>query len=82
MSSEDPTRNIGQKYDTKSTLKTILERINALDQNMTARFDQVDARFQALEIRLDWLASEVKEMRSDLYELRAGFTPRTAAGCS
>ena len=58
--SDDPTKNIEEKYQTKPTIETILERINALDER--------------LGVRLDRIESEVKLTHSELYALRADFT--------
>jgi len=58
--SDDPTTNIEEKYQTKPTIETILERINALDER--------------LGVRLDRIESEVKLTHSELYALRADFT--------
>jgi hypothetical protein len=58
--SDDLTKNIEEKYQTKPTIETILERINALDER--------------LGVRLDRIESEVKLTHSELYALRADFT--------
>ncbi len=63
--SNDPTQNIEEKYQTKPTIETILERINALDER--------------LGVRLDRIESEVKQTHSELYALRADFTELKAA---
>ncbi|HST51491.1 MAG TPA: hypothetical protein VLJ61_05715 [Pyrinomonadaceae bacterium] len=54
--SEEKTEDLGQKYQTKPTLETILEE-------MRAGFDFVNKRFDALESRL---ASFQKEVTHEL----------------
>jgi peptidoglycan hydrolase CwlO-like protein len=87
--SEDPTKDIGQKYETKPTIETVLQRINELGEQLNARMDgfekkieaqieeKIEARFQSFEdrvgIRLDRIESEVKKTHSEFYELRADF---------
>jgi predicted nuclease with TOPRIM domain len=68
--SEDPTKDIEQKYDTKPTIETVLERINALDQTLNARMDKLQDQ---VNIRLDRIESEVKKTHSEFYDLRADF---------
>ena len=69
--SEDPTKDIDQKYDTRPTLETVL-------LEMRAGFAAVEKRFSDLEtglsIRLDRIESEVKQTHSELFSLRADFT--------
>ena len=84
--SEDPTKDIKQKYDTKPTIETVLERLNALEQTLATRFEQaltihvdelttrIDKLQEQINIRFDRIASEVKETHSELYTLRADFT--------
>ncbi|HKC65771.1 MAG TPA: hypothetical protein VKB86_19165 [Pyrinomonadaceae bacterium] len=57
--SEDPTKDMSQKYDTKPTIETVLESISELRVDM--------------QIRLDRIESEVKQTHSELYSLRADF---------
>lgn len=69
--SEDPTKDMSQKYDTKPTIETVLERINALEAGVNNRLDKMQ---EQLSIRLDRIESEVKQTHSELYSLRADFT--------
>ncbi|PYS49040.1 MAG: hypothetical protein DMF68_11280 [Acidobacteria bacterium] len=68
--SEDLTKDIKQKYDTKPTIETVLERINALDQTLNVRIDKLQDQ---VNIRLDRIESEVKKTHSEFYDLRADF---------
>ncbi|HKC62392.1 MAG TPA: hypothetical protein VKB86_02085 [Pyrinomonadaceae bacterium] len=68
--SEDPTKDIEQKYDTKPTIETVLERINALDQTLNVRIDKLQDQ---VNIRLNRIESEVKKTHSEFYDLRADF---------
>ena len=85
---EDPTQDISQKYDTKPTMETVMDAINALRDEMRAGFDRVDAKFDemdrrlsgridsldgSLKVRLDRIESEVKQTHSEFYALRADF---------
>jgi predicted nuclease with TOPRIM domain len=71
--SEDPTKDIGEKYQTAPTLETVVQMLGELREHMNARFDGVDRRFEAMEIRLDRIESEVKKTHSEFYEMRADF---------
>ena len=68
--SDEPTKDIAEKYDTKPTIETVLERINALGEQLNTRVDSLEER---LGIRLDRLESEVKLTHSEVYALRADF---------
>ncbi|PYS76535.1 MAG: hypothetical protein DMF67_17365 [Acidobacteria bacterium] len=85
--SGDPTKDIGEKYSTKPTIETVLERINALDEKLSARVDgfekRIEERITSFEervgIRLDRIESEVKKTHSEFYDMRADFTELRAA---
>jgi predicted nuclease with TOPRIM domain len=68
--SDEPTKDIAEKYDTKPTIETVLERINALGEQLNARVDRLE---EQLDIRLDRIESEVKLTHSEVYALRADF---------
>ncbi|MDT4896859.1 MAG: hypothetical protein QOH25_1936 [Acidobacteriota bacterium] len=74
--SEDPTKDMSQKYDTKPTIETVLERISALEGGVNNRLDKMQ---EQLGIRLDRIESEVKQTHSELYSLRADFTELKSA---
>jgi len=78
--SEDTTKDIQEKYGTQPTIETVLERIEALAQEMRAGFAITDQRLTALEerfdkfdVRLDRIESEVKSTHSEMFTLRADF---------
>lgn len=79
--SDEPTKDIAEKYDTKPTIETVLERINALGAQLNARVDSLEEKLNArvdrleeqLDIRLDRIESEVKLTHSEVYALRADF---------
>lgn len=66
--SDEPTKDIAEKYDTNPTIETVLERINALGTQLNARVDSLE---EQLDIRLDRIESEVKLTHSEVYALRA-----------
>jgi hypothetical protein len=59
--------------ETKPTLETILERINALGAEMRAGFDAIDKHFEAVEISLDRVESVSSQTRAEMLTLRADF---------
>ena len=71
--SEDPAIDIEQKYDTKPTIETVLERIDDFRSAMEKRLDGLDRRIDGFDVRLDRIESEVKKTHSEFYDLRADF---------
>lgn len=75
--SEEKTENIGQMYDTRPTLETVLERLEEFRAAVEKRFDEfqgrVEKRFDALDIRLDRMDSFAHKTYSELTALRADF---------
>jgi uncharacterized coiled-coil DUF342 family protein len=80
--SDEPTKNIEEKYDTKPTIETVLERINALGEELRSemhagfaqvekRFDEADARFDGLDRRLTLVEDKISVLNEDVLELRA-----------
>ena len=63
MSENDPTKDIGAKYDTGPTIETILERMNAMEERLSTRLDRI-------ETLLDRVASTTFETRADLRDLK------------
>lgn len=74
--SEERTEDMARKYETKPTLETLLERINALGAQFNARLDTME---EHLSIRLDRIESDVKKTQSDFHSLRADFTELRSA---
>jgi hypothetical protein len=77
--SEEETEDLSQKYDTKPTIETVLERIVTLEQGLNARITtleqgintRIDKMEERIGIRLDRIESEVKITHSELYSMRA-----------
>ncbi len=64
--SEDKTRDMSQRYDTKPTLEVILEEVRA------TRAEQRDFR-EYVEVRLDRIESMTNQTRAEMLTLRADF---------
>jgi predicted nuclease with TOPRIM domain len=75
--SEDTTRDLDEKYSTKPTLETVLERLAEFRSEVTTRLDNFETRFGKFEtvvdIRFDRLEAEVSKSRYELVSLRADF---------
>ena len=69
--SDDPTKDIEEKYQTQPTIETILGRVNLLGEYLNAGFARMDKRFDALESRLDAVETLVDRVSSVIYETRA-----------
>ncbi|HLL73137.1 MAG TPA: hypothetical protein VK363_16985 [Pyrinomonadaceae bacterium] len=68
--SDEPTKNIEEKYDTRPTIETVLERIEELRGEMRAGFAQMDGRLKKVEHKISLLNEDVLELRSDMRELK------------
>jgi predicted nuclease with TOPRIM domain len=75
--SDEPTKNIEEKYDTRPTMETVLERIEELRGETRAGFEQVntrldvmDGRLKKVEHKISLLNEDVLELRSDMRELK------------
>ena len=75
--SDEPTKNIEEKYETKPTIETVLERINAVAlalegfrEEMRAGFAQMDGRFKKMEHKISLLNEDMLELRADMRELK------------
>ncbi|HZT57016.1 MAG TPA: hypothetical protein VFA21_00175 [Pyrinomonadaceae bacterium] len=76
--SEDPTKNIGEKYQTSPTLETIVQMLAELREQMNARFDgletrieRLEARMDGFELRLERVEEQLDRMTSVVHETRA-----------
>lgn len=71
--SDEPTKNIEEKYDTRPTIETVLERINALGEELRSEmrdgFAQINVRLKKVENKISLLNEDVLELRSDIKEL-------------
>jgi len=73
--SDEPTKDIGEKYTTQPTIQTVLERIDAFQSAMERRFDGVESRLTSLERKVDILNKDLLSIRADL----AGMDERVRA---
>lgn len=71
--SEDPTKDLGQKYDTQPTIETVVQMLREMRgetragfEAMNARFDRVDARLDKIERKIGILNDDVLSIRADL----------------
>ena len=78
--SEDTTKDISSKYDTKPTLEQVLERINVVAEMLVEFRAEVNRKFAAIEqkledfdVRIDRIESVVNATRSEMLTLRADF---------
>jgi predicted nucleic acid-binding Zn-ribbon protein len=67
--SEEPTQDIGEKYQTKPTIETVLERINALGEQLNARIDGLETRFDGMEKRFDGMEKRFDAVDDRLYDM-------------
>ena len=61
------------ELNTKPTLDTILERLNAQGEAVRNGFVSIGQRLERIEIRLDRVESMVLEVRADFREFRTEF---------
>lgn len=54
--SDEPTKDIAEKYDTKPTIETVLERINEFGAQLNSRVDRLE---EQLNSRVDRLEEQV-----------------------
>lgn len=67
---EDTTKDMSEKYDTKPTIETVLERINEMRGEMLERFKELRVE---LDVRFDRVESIASGTRSEFLTLRADF---------
>ncbi|MGB9180021.1 MAG: hypothetical protein WCB68_12310 [Pyrinomonadaceae bacterium] len=71
--SEDTTKDISSKYDTKPTLEQVLERINTVVEMLIEFRSEVNKRLEDFDVRIDRIESVVNATRSEMLTLRADF---------
>ena len=69
--SDDPTKDIGEKYTTQPTIQTVVEMIGEFRAAMERRFDELESR---LNVRIDRVESLASTTRGEMLALRADFT--------
>lgn len=78
---EDTTKDMAEKYDTKPTIETVLERISEMRGEMLERFNEMRGemleRFKELRVELDVRFDRVESIasgtRAEFLTLRADF---------
>jgi hypothetical protein len=71
--SEDPTKDIKQKYDTKPTIETILTEMRDGFAHLERGLDDFAQWRKDFDVRLDRVESVVNQTRSEMLTLRADF---------
>ncbi len=71
--SEDTTKDISQKYDTKPTIETVLERINEMRGEMNEMRGEIKSLRVEMEVGFDRIESIVSGTRAEFLTLRADF---------
>jgi hypothetical protein len=75
--SEEQTKDMSEKYDTKPTIETVLERINEMRVEMRSEMSGLHSEINGLrvemEVRFDRIESIVSGTRSEFLTLRADF---------
>lgn len=80
--SEDTTKDISSKYDTKPTLEQVLERINALGLELHKEMQEIRSevkkqlsemkhQLDGFELRFDKLDDKIDVLNGDVLSLRA-----------
>lgn len=73
--SEEPTKDIGQKYDTRPILENILTEMRSGFEAINRRIDEfegrVNARLERIENRLDKIERKIKILNDDVLSIRA-----------
>lgn len=71
---EDSTKDMSQKYDTKPTIETVLERINEMHVELRSEITglrvEMDVRFDRVESIVSGTRSEFLTLRADFRELK------------
>jgi len=66
LMSNESTKDIGRKYDTKPTIETLLEELRSFRM-------AVEQRFDSLNVRLDRMEAVAHDTQSKFHALRADF---------
>ena len=64
--SDDPTRNLEQRYDTRPILENLLSEMRGGFEAVNLRLDRIDARLDDLSAKVKVLNEDVLQVRSDL----------------
>jgi hypothetical protein len=68
--SEDTTKDLSQKYDTKPTIETVLERISEMRGEMNKMRVDIQVGFDRIESIVSGTRAEFLTLRADFRELK------------
>ncbi len=69
--SEEPTKDLDQKYDTQPTVETVVQMLREMREEMRAGFEAVNARFDRVDARLDKIERKISILNDDVLSIRA-----------
>jgi prefoldin subunit 5 len=69
--SEDPTKDLGQKYGTQPTIETVVQMLGEMREEMRAGFEAVNARLDRVDARLDKIERKISILNDDVLSIRA-----------
>ena len=69
--SEDPTKDLGLKYDTQPTIETVVQILGEMREEIRAGFEAVNARFDRVDARLDKIERKISILNDDVLSIRA-----------
>jgi chromosome segregation ATPase len=69
--SEEPTKDLGQKYDTQPTIETVVQMLGEMREEIRAGFEAVNARFDRVDARLDKIERKISILNDDVLSIRA-----------
>lgn len=79
--SNDPTKDMGEKYGTKPTLETLLQMLIEMRNEtriglaqIDGRLNQIDGRLKRVENKIGVLNEDVLAVRADVRELKMTLT--------
>jgi len=71
MSENDPTKDIGEKFETRPTIETVLEMLRDMREETRQNFATVTRRLEQIEALVDRSVSVAFEARADMRDLKA-----------
>ena len=72
--SNDPTKDMGEKYGTKPTLETLLQIMIEMRNETRIGLAQIDGRLKRVENKIGVLNEDVLAVRADMRELKMSLT--------
>jgi septal ring factor EnvC (AmiA/AmiB activator) len=64
--SEDPTKDLGEKYDTRPMLENLLREMREGFAGVNTRLDRIDERLASLERKVKILNEDILQVRADI----------------